>query len=272
MKRTNQILKISVLMFLTIFTCSCNVSIENIEETTIDISSKVYDTKKEETSKISPPNYSVDNIYNDYYDVFKNVKSISEYEQSELKNIDEIETFTFGKAGDNSIEWFILEKQVDKVLLISKYIVDVVPFNNRLDMKLSLEVIKDDEDITWDTSYIKHYLEKDFINKFFNENEKNVICRNELGEFVTLLTNREYFNFFGTNFDYYKAKNIYTNTYQPYWLYYIYLTEYPGYIDENGRIKEVNDISDTMVERGIRPVIYVDLINRKEIPAYEDEQ
>lgn len=65
--------------------------------------------------------------------------------------------------GSEQIEWIILEKQDEKVLLISKFGLDCQPYNT------------DHEDVTWETCSIRKWLNSNFINVAFSDDEKAMI-------------------------------------------------------------------------------------------------
>ena len=61
------------------------------------------------------------------------------------------------------IEWLVLEIKKNRALLISKYALDVKPYNNTR------------QDVTWETCFIRKWLNNDFINSAFSEEEKEII-------------------------------------------------------------------------------------------------
>ena len=61
-------------------------------------------------------------------------------------------------------EWLVLDKQEDKALLISKYCLDAKPYNEKY------------EPVTWETCTLRQWLNGEFINKTFAEEEKTLIC------------------------------------------------------------------------------------------------
>lgn len=81
------------------------------------------------------------------------------------------QTYTFGSYeqddntgnGKEEIEWFVLDKQDDRILVISKYALDCKPYNETL------------EDVTWETCTLRTWLNNDFINSAFSDEEKSRI-------------------------------------------------------------------------------------------------
>ena len=61
-------------------------------------------------------------------------------------------------------EWIVLDKQDDKVLLISRYCLDAKPYNEKY------------EPVTWETCTLRQWLNGDFINETISGAEKTLIC------------------------------------------------------------------------------------------------
>ena len=65
--------------------------------------------------------------------------------------------------GKEDIEWLVLDKQDDKILVISKYGLDAKPYN------------KGEKDITWEKCTLRSWLNKDFYNSAFSAYEKQSV-------------------------------------------------------------------------------------------------
>ena len=85
------------------------------------------------------------------------------------------ENFTYDEENRNKfdssaeeIEWYVLDRKEDKVLLFSKYVLDTKPFH------------KEYNEVTWAQSSIREWLNNMFYNFAFNEAEKNYICKTKL--------------------------------------------------------------------------------------------
>lgn len=65
--------------------------------------------------------------------------------------------------GSEKIEWIVLARDGNRVLLLSKYIIEWLPFNTRSDYK------------TWEDSYIRKWLNEDFYLSAFNASERERI-------------------------------------------------------------------------------------------------
>ena len=97
------------------------------------------------------------------------VKLVSEYTAE--TNVDEMDTVIFGSypqsdASGNTkepIEWIVLDRQGDKILLLSKYILDCKRYNNEY------------KDVTWETCTLRNWLNNDFYNSAFSSSEQNKI-------------------------------------------------------------------------------------------------
>ena len=76
------------------------------------------------------------------------------------------ETIEFGnypqdKDGtEKPIEWIVMKKEGNQVLLLSKYVLDAKPYNEEF------------EDVTWETSDIRQWLNNEFYTTAFNKTEK----------------------------------------------------------------------------------------------------
>lgn len=66
-------------------------------------------------------------------------------------------------SGVRPLEWLVLDKQGDKALLISKYIIDKIPYSLT------------EENCNWETSFIRQWLNSEFYNNVFDAEDKNYI-------------------------------------------------------------------------------------------------
>ncbi len=93
------------------------------------------------------------------------------YKVEKLKNPAVGDIVYFGKYeqdndasnGAEDIEWIVLTKKEDSYLVISKYALDCKPYNETY------------ESVTWQTSSLRNWLNNDFLNKAFTEEESNQI-------------------------------------------------------------------------------------------------
>ncbi len=70
--------------------------------------------------------------------------------------------------GAEDIEWKVLAVENNKVLLISRYSLECMPYHNSF------------ETVTWETCDLRRWLNWDFYNSSFNEQEKNKISTTEV--------------------------------------------------------------------------------------------
>ena len=82
-----------------------------------------------------------------------NLYAFGEYEQdNKIEN------------GKETILWTVLDKEGSRLLLISKYVLDCQPYHTVC------------EDVTWENCFLRKWLNEDFLNNAFNEEQKNYIC------------------------------------------------------------------------------------------------
>ena len=85
------------------------------------------------------------------------------YNKSEYKVGKTIEFGNYPQDKDGTekpIEWIVMKKEGNQVLLLSKYVLDVKPYNEEF------------EDVTWETSDIRQWLNNEFNTTAFNKTEK----------------------------------------------------------------------------------------------------
>ena len=70
--------------------------------------------------------------------------------------------------GPEEIEWIVLDVQDGKVLLLSKYGLEVKPYNT------------EHTEVTWETCTLRAWLNSDFLNKSFSAEEQSAILTTEV--------------------------------------------------------------------------------------------
>ncbi len=91
---------------------------------------------------------------------------------NEFKNIKAGDTYTFGtyeqdndtSNGAEAIEWTVLDKKDDKLLVISKYALDCQPYNS------------EDVEVTWESCTLRTWLNDEFLSEAFSVDEQSVIA------------------------------------------------------------------------------------------------
>lgn len=68
-------------------------------------------------------------------------------------------------TGKEAIEWLVLKKEEDRMLVISRYALDCQPYNTEL------------EDVTWETCSLRKWLNSVFYENAFISEEQNVILK-----------------------------------------------------------------------------------------------
>lgn len=104
---------------------------------------------------------------------FETIKTVLDYDIKDMS--DTYESIKFGKwEQDNNIEndeedieWIVLNKDGNKFLLLSKYVLDRFPYNE--DQYL---------DIEWKNATLRNWLNTGFYDGAFNEEEKQAMIRN----------------------------------------------------------------------------------------------
>ena len=102
---------------------------------------------------------------------------LEQYKVEQLKNPAVGDIVYFGKYeqdndvsnGAEDIEWIVLAKKEDSCLVISKYVLDCKPYLDRDPYN------EEYDSITWQTSSLRNWLNNDFLNKAFTEEESNQI-------------------------------------------------------------------------------------------------
>ena len=168
--------------------------------------------------------------------------------------------------GSEGVEWIILSKNENKVLLISKYVLDKVGY--------------DFDNFKWSRSYIKKWLMETFYNNAFSEAEKNQIQDTAISgrgavtyTKVFILWKEEILRYLPETEDriascteyaigqgLYSQKNEYYNIENAcYWWalvkdgdWNVNIVDFYGNVEKLGTVKE---------KRGVRPAMWIDLGN-----------
>ena len=71
---------------------------------------------------------------------------------------------TYGTYGGGEVSWIVLDIKGDQVLVISEYVLDCVPYNEKK------------TNVTWETCTLRSWLNNDFLNTAFTEDEQSIIA------------------------------------------------------------------------------------------------
>lgn len=136
------ILVVLVLSFSILFSCERKSVVEKIDD--------VNETSSSEEKAVLEEN-------NENYIIGSTVL-FGAYEQDNNSN-----------NGKEKIEWTIIDKFDNKLLLLSKNVLDVIPYDYNIKVD---DAIENNIPCKWENSYIRNWLNNDFYNAAFDENEK----------------------------------------------------------------------------------------------------
>ena len=77
--------------------------------------------------------------------------------------------------GKEDIEWLVIDEKDDRKLLLSKYVLDAVPYDT--DITISEDSNRNNPR-KWNKSYLRSWLNKDFFESAFNDSEKSSMMLN----------------------------------------------------------------------------------------------
>ena len=84
-------------------------------------------------------------------------------------SVDQMDTITFGlDSNSEPIEWIVLEKEGNKALLLSKYLLASHEYND------------ENVDITWEKCTCRNWLNSDFMKQIFSKKEQNSILTTDV--------------------------------------------------------------------------------------------
>ena len=231
------------------------------------------DDNKDNGSENSDKIIAVNDISTTSVAIFQNVMN----EKSIKKDF---KTFEFASINGKKIEWLVLEEDDESMTLLSKDILGAMPYN------------KDGSGTTWEKSSIRKYLNSDFYEKIFSNEEKEKILNSELvnnenpdtktsggentSDKVYLLSIDDVKKYFedenGFAYDSLASKvfdglNINISKYENANTWYVgnsaFWLRSPGlydddasYINYNGSIS-INGVNVAYIDMGIRPVIKI---------------
>lgn len=200
-------------------------------------------------------NFEEDGNYEEAYNSFYKAGKIKDAEKKmtdmEVKIISTAEVgdyVKYGKYNENT-EWIVLEKDVNRILLLSKFSVESKPFDDE----------KYNENVPWIKCTLHQWLNEEYINKAFNAyEEKRIYSASDVWGKVFLLSAK----------DVEKYKNIDDNIFSDESLWWLCTSAgiYSGngfreyaemFVGKNGNIDEGG--VPYSYNYGVRPAIWVDL-------------
>ncbi len=118
----------------------------------------------------------------------KNFTSLADADIGDIVYVGKYEQDHDIDNGEEDIEWIVLQKEDDTVLLLSRLILDSKPYNDTL------------EDITWENSTLRKWLNGNFYNHAFSEDERARIMKTHLENVDSNYRDQEnYYNIQGGN-------------------------------------------------------------------------
>ena len=96
--------------------------------------------------------------------ILQNKRSLTTCYVGKSVTLGEYEQDDYASTGKEAIEWVVLDIKYGKALVTSKYALDNKPFNDSC------------EDVTWETSTLRKWLNNDFLNSAFTDEEKKWIA------------------------------------------------------------------------------------------------
>ena len=180
---------------------------------------------------------------------------------SKLKKAKKGDTVNFGYYHGET-EWIVLDKEGDKLLLISKLSLDNKKFNDEYN-----------QDVTWKTSDLRKWLNDEFIYEAFSQTERNLLVettttRNGAKDKVSLLSYSEAEKYFSTKmsrktmpseYAIYKVDFVPTESGGNTWFW---LREGKAELTTSGKVKADGTLFDWcgMDNSGfIRPIVWIDI-------------
>ena len=155
--------------------------------------------------------------------------------------------------GKEEIEWIVLDIKDGKIFVISRYALDAKQYNTSC------------EEITWESCNLRNWLDNDFINDAFSDEEKQNVFT------VFLLSVTEVNKYFNTDSvrqcmptayaeaNGVSSSGVWDDKNCKWWLRTLgnnedsaALVSYTGAIDEKGSYVNVNDVA-------VRPAVWIDL-------------
>ena len=105
-----------------------------------------------DVASILKDNANFKQVYLDDFKTVGNIVTFGHYEQDNVR-----------ENGAEDIEWIVLARDGKHILLLSRYALDTMRYNTR------------QIDVTWEKSGMRKWLNSDFLNTAFSNNEKKVI-------------------------------------------------------------------------------------------------
>lgn len=256
-------------------------------EVKVDKYEKLYDSNYFENTYNQAKYFYQNKQYKEAIELFEKISdykdsqaqlelSIYQYEIQTIASSDTYDIVTFGKYeqdynfynGEEQLEWIVLAKEGNKVLLMTKYAIENIAYDTDTTDKI----------YTWEKSTLRQWLNSNFLNSSFNNNEISIIENTNImpsqleilsgGNITTdkvfILSADELNQYFQTNSYLACQLTDYAYKLNYWWDFYAYWvrtpaeenSEYFQYVDGDGYISDYEGI-EVDEKLAIRPAIWV---------------
>ena len=208
----------------------------------------------------------------DYKDSVDKLKTVVPLVQNVLLSKAQVGSYVYYGAyeqdnnasnGKENIEWLVLDVEDNQALIISKYVLDYLPYNEK------------QEDTMWKTCSLRKWLNGTFLNDAFSTEEQKIILPKQTEENakdnVFLLETSETTRFFSSNdmrkcqgTDYYKAQyfkeeaKVDNFDYCSWWLRSWRMSDRAATVWRSGEV-ESNSMTGVHLFQGVRPALWIKL-------------
>lgn len=164
------------------------------------------------------------------------VNLLNEQHNPQIQTYKRFDLYQFG-----GIDWIVIEQKDNKLLLLSKYILEAKTYN---DTRTS---------IPWGNCTLRDYLNIDFYNRFSDKDKKKIA---KTTDNIFLLDTDEVLSYF-TNKSEIKAVNKDTGEASRWWLSSFGINDSSAaYVCEEGRVRLGGDYVDNIF--GVRPALWIE--------------
>ena len=204
-----------------------------------------------------------DGKYDEAYAMFEELGNYKDSEdqlfltrKKQLNSFKVGDTVSFGTDiyNSNQIEWEVLQKNGNKILLFAKNIVDFRGYD------YDYGAFTIDYTITYENSAVREYINSKLYDSIFSAEEKNLISTNYMGDKMFLLSSNEVRKYFTTPKERIAISSEYDEP-DDWWLSDDCIEDKCVFVDfQTGEIiRATEDIDMPASSKGIRPAIWLDL-------------
>ena len=115
----------------------------------------------------------------DVKEIIRNIITVDRF--SDNASVETFRTVKFGKYKNNGknedLKWIVLDRDDNKALLLSQYAIKEMVYNDEIE---NISELSERNIIDWERSQVRSYLNNDFYNTTFNDEEKKMIINSYL--------------------------------------------------------------------------------------------